>query len=92
MFVNKPVKVLRKKSENLVAGIFSKNAEKLEKARTILKEAGAVHVFSFENMSKVESRSKDFIMKMITLLAKSEIKLPQPFRHHESHEGITAIT
>lgn len=90
--ISKPVKVLRKKSENLVAGIFSKNAEKLEKARTILKNAGAVHVFSFENMSRVESKSKEFIMKMIALAAKSEIRLPLPLKHHESHEGISMIT
>ena len=92
IYANKPVNVLRKKSENLVAGIFSKNAEELEKARTILKNAGAVHVFSFENMSRVESKSKEFIMKMIALAAKSEIRLPLPLKHHESHEGISMIT
>ncbi len=90
--VKKPEQVLRKSSENLVAGIFSKNAEKLQKARNILKDAGAVHVFSFENVSRVEAKSKEFIMKMITLLAKSEIKVPPAFRHHQSHEGMTAIT
>ena len=39
-----------KSSENLVAGIFSKNIEKLQNATSILKNAGAIKVFSFENM------------------------------------------
>lgn len=92
MVANKPVNVLKKKSDNLVVGIFSKNAEKLEKAKALLREAGAIHVFSFENMSRVESKSKEFIMKMIELAAKSEIRMPLSLKNHQSHEGISLIT
>lgn len=92
MFSKKPEIALKKRSDNLVAGIFSKNTEKLEKAKEILKNSGAIHVFSFENMSRVEARSKEFIMKMIQLVAKSEIKPPPLFRHHNYHEGISVIT
>lgn len=92
VFGRKPETVLKKRSDNLVTGIFSKNPEKLEKAKEILREAGAVHVFKFENMSKVESKSRDFIMKMIQLVARSEIKAPPVVRHHNFHEGISAIT
>ena len=92
LFSRRPETVLKKRSENLVTGIFSKNIEKLEKAKEILRNSGAVHVFSFENMSKVESKSRDFIMKMIQLVAKSEIKPPPVVRHHNYHEGISVIT
>ncbi|MBU4538055.1 MAG: hypothetical protein L6264_05570 [Weeksellaceae bacterium] len=79
-------------SENLVAGIFSKNVEKLENAKRILNDSGAIHVFSFENMSKAESRSKAFIMKMIGLHAKSEIQQTPSIKHHIYHEGISMMT
>ena len=79
-------------SENLVAGISTNNITKIKNVTAILKNADAIKVFSFENMSRVESKSKEFIMKMIALAAKSEIRLPLPLKHHESHEGISMIT
>lgn len=91
-FSRRPEIVLKKRSDNLVTGIFSKNTEKLAKAKEILRNSGAVHVFSFENMSKVESKSRDFIMRMIQLIAKSEIKPPLAVKHHDYHEGISVIT
>ena len=86
------VRVLQKSSENLVAGIFSKNAEKLQNATSLLKNSGALKVYSFEKMSKTETKSKEFIMKLINLHAKSEIPRTPSIRHHESHEGITIMT
>ena len=81
-----------KSSENLVAGIFSKNIEKLQNATSILKNAGAIKVFSFENMSKTETKSKELIMKMISLHAKSEIPKTPSIKQHHSHEGLSMLT
>lgn len=79
-------------SENLVAGISTNNITKIENATAILKNAGAIEVFSFENMSKSETKSREFIRKLIGLHAKSEIPRIPTIKHHHSNEGISMLT
>lgn len=92
LFGTKNHTVEEKSSQSLVTGIFSRNVEKLEMAKKILTEAGALKIYSLDNMSKVESRSKDFLMKIISLHAKSEIHGSPFIKHHSGHDGMTLTT
>ena len=49
-FSRRPEIVLKKRSDNLVTGIFSKNTEKLAKAKEILRNSGAVPKLCPETM------------------------------------------
>lgn len=79
-------------SENLVAGISTNNITKIKNVTAILKNADAIKVFSFENMSKSETKSREFIRKLIGLHAKSEIPSIPIIKHHHSNEGISMLT
>lgn len=58
---------------SLTASVFAEDAEKLAKAKEVLMQNGAIKVYEFNNLTKTEAASLDFIKRMIRIRTKNSM-------------------
>ena len=80
----------RLEDDSLVVTARVREPEKRQQIMQLFENNNAVHLNYFENIKFQDAMSLQFLRKMVSLRAKSQIYTSREVRHHEGSSGMTS--